>query len=879
MIDTQLQFGTVLSAGDAFANADKEPKGSASLAAVLSAFIPTWITGLIFVAAFVLIRSHFPNIYRPRTYMGSIPEKHRTPAGGSGWFDWVRAMRSVPDKFLLYHQSLDTYLYLRFLRTIIFLCAAGVGLTWPTLMPVNAAGGGTSTQLDRLGIGNVKNTSHYYAHAVLAWVYFVFVMFTVARERLWLIGLRQAWTVTKSNASRLSSRTVLFLSAPQEALEEGNMKRIFGDGAIRIWAATKVSEAEALVSERDSFVERLEAAETLLIRRACAKVKREHKSGGDQTSHATNYEGLSPTVKEAIRPTHRAKYSPTSEKRDTIRWLRQSIKEKEAEIDNARQLTDQEDVDAAAAVFVEFKTIADAEQAVQQVPSVQILALNPRYLGVSPKETIWKNLFIAPELRISQQGIATALVATLIVFWSIPSGFLGLVSNISYLAENVEWLAWLNNLPESVLGLLSGLVPPLVTSLLNKYVPNIFRFIFRSFGGATTSVNEMDVQKWFYIFQVTQVFLVTAVFSGAATVFSQLLERAKNPTSVPELLARQLPKSSNYYITYFIIQGITTASDNLLNWTDLVQYLVFGWLFDKTPRQKFKRYTSMKGISWGKVFPKFANFAIIAIAYSCIAPLVLGFAGIGLTLYYFSYRYNLFFVIQPKVETHGRAYTLALQHLLTGLYIAELALIGIFSLKGATGPVIMTAVLFFVTVLYNYQTNKYLSPLEKYLPADLANNQAAGDETTPLLASAEEGRHGEGEQSRIERLGQQAHLSPRIVGPLARFFEPHIFASYQAMSRWLREDEGDFNAFEDDAPTYSEEQIRNAYVNPALTSSTPVVWLPKDEFGTSENEVRETEEAGLKASDELAHLDEKGKVHWDERDWAQIPIWKVGVRY
>lgn len=140
-----------------------------------------------------------------------------------------------------------------------------------------------------------------------------------------------------------------------------------------------------------------------------------------------------------------------------------------------------------------------------------------------------------------------------------------------------------------------------------------FLVIFKSIGSSPTNTsNELKVQKWFYIYQVTQVFLVTAVFSSGATVFSQLIDKAKNPVSIPELLAKQLPTSSNYYLSYFIIQGITSSADNLLNWSTLLQYIVFGWFFDKTPRQKFNRYTSMKGIAWGKVFPKvncqFDNF-------------------------------------------------------------------------------------------------------------------------------------------------------------------------------------------------------------------------------------------------------------------------------
>ena len=112
------------------------------------------------------------------------------------------------------------------------------------------------------------------------------------------------------------------------------------------------------------------------------------------------------------------------------------------------------------------------------------------------------------------------------------------------------------------------------------------------------------MQRWYYIFQVVQVFLVTAVFSGAAAVASELIERARNPTSIPELLARQLPRASNFYLTYFIIQGTTSAADNLLNHSDLLEDLICGYLFDRTPRQKFARYTSLKGMSWGKVFPK-----------------------------------------------------------------------------------------------------------------------------------------------------------------------------------------------------------------------------------------------------------------------------------
>ncbi|KAI0182784.1 hypothetical protein EV127DRAFT_402005 [Xylaria flabelliformis] len=854
-----------------------KPKGSASLAAVVGAFVPTWIVGLAFVAIFVLIRQRFPIIYAPRTFFGTVPEKDQTPSPGHGYFDWLRTLRKLPDKFLLYHESLDSYLYLRFLRTIIFICVVGCLLTWPILMPVNAAGGGSSTELDRITISNVAKTNHLYAHAIMAWVFLGFVMFTVARERLWLIGLRQAWTLSTPNAKRLSSRTVLFLSAPKEALEKSNMSRFFGDGAVRIWPITKSETLQTLLSQRDALVEKLESAEAVLIHKANSKKTRRTIDGRDRFRFS--YSDIPDLVKRLIRLRSKPKVFPFgslldfrySKKEDTIQSLRDEIKEKEELIEEMRSSHEVGEPHGAAAVFVLFKTQAEAQRASQQVASSNPLALMPRYTGVKPNEIIWDNLTLPPVRRVSQEGIANTIIILTIVFWSIPSGLVGTLSNISYLAENFEWLSFLNNLPDSVIGLLSGLLPPLFTSLLSKDVPIIFRKLFKSFGGPTTIANELKVQKWFYVFQVTQVFLVTAVFSGAATVASQLAEHLQDPASIPTLLARQLPKSSNYYLTYFIVQGTTSAADNILNYTSLLEYLFFDYLVDETPRQKFNRYTSMKGIAWGKVFPKFTNFAIIAIAYSCIAPLVLGFAAAGLSLYYFSYRYNLFFVIQPKIDTKGQAYTLALQHLLTGVYIAELALIGFFGLRSATGPSIMTAVLFFATILYNVLMDKYMSPLEKFLPADLVSSVETHDETTPLLSSAEEGR---GNGSTLV----PSPVAEHVIKPTAQFFDPRAFTSYNYMKSWIR-DEEDYNMDEQEVPEYTEEELERAYLHPALTSKTPVIWMPHDPMDASRNEIRESEECGLKATDEGAWLDERRIVHWDVHDFEKVPVWKKASKY
>jgi hypothetical protein len=236
----------------------------------------------------------------------------------------------------------------------------------------------------------------------------------------------------------------------------------------------------------------------------------------------------------------------------------------------------------------------------------------------------------------------------------------------------------------------------------------------------------------------------------------------------------------------------------------------------------------------------------------------------------------LLYTAQPKIDTKGHAYTLALQQILTGIYIAELCLIGLFSLDNATGPLVMLVILFFVTAIFNYTTNRYFDPLEQYLPADLAL-EPEDDEQAPLLSSAEEGESDalRTAESRIDRLSNRTHVPSHVVSPVARFLQPHIFASHTAMKAWLRD--GDFD--EDDEPEYSEDDLKKAYLNPAYSSKTPIVWLAKDSIGVSKNEVKENEGKGLNSSDQGAWITDKGELKWSVQDFEEVPVFKKAIKW
>jgi calcium permeable stress-gated cation channel len=649
---------------------------------------------------------------------------------------------------------------------------------------------------------------------------------------------------------------VLFLSAPSEALRDENLHRFFGEKAVRSWVVLNLNHLEKTVDKRNSDVDNLEALELKLLKNA-----NKDQRNGDSSNGQPG---------ERHRPTHKTKYL-IGDDVDSISRARKDLKVVISDVDRIRETDSSDHHKHTGAIFVEYKDQRSAHEAFQLVRDASLLSLQPRFIGVLPKEVNWQNLNLDPSLRITYSYIATALAVAIIIFWSIPVGIIGTISNINYLTDKWKFLRFINDLPAPILGVLTGLVPPFLLSTVVSYVPYFFKYVANLSGQPTTFETSRKAQQWYFVFQVVQVFLVTSLSSGAAAVATKI---ANQPTTIPTLLAKNLPKASNFYLTYFILQGLGTSSKQILNYSDLFSFLFYDKVMSKTPRQKFNTYTQMKGISFFNVYPKFTNLAVIAIAYSCIAPLVLGFAGVGVFLLYLSYRYNLLYVIQVKTETRGASYSRSLQNLMTGVYLAELCLIGLFGVKKAPGPSALATALLVLTALYHFTTNRYLSPLEKYMPLNTLTDE---DEEMPLLSGDEDvdaSRRTQIERSRVHQLGS-GKIPAVLLDPLAVLLEPRIFASQEALRPWLRDPEGE----SEDTMTYTEEQIKNAYRNPASTSKTPKIWLPRDRKGLSKTEVDANEKDGLPSTDEGAELGSSNEIIWNHDDFSSVPVFKESTRY
>lgn len=619
------------------------------------------------------------------------------------------------------------------------------------------------------------------------------------------------------------------------------------------------------------------------------------------------------------RPSHRpiANYFRSI---DTIRWTRQRLPQLNKDIAQIRKRLRSPNCktgDMLGAAFVEFDTQEAAQAAHQVLAHHQPLHMAPRHIGVRPDEVVWDAIRIKWWERIIRRFGMLGLIVVAIVFWSIPSAIVGVVSNVQSLTKLAPWLGWINDLPSPILGLLTGFVPAIVLSIFMALVPVMMRACARTAGVPTHNMVELFTQTAYFGFQVVQVFLITTLTAAASSAFFDILVE---PVTAKDVLANNLPSASNFYISYILIQCLANAGTELLRPFDLLKHGILGRLAQR-PRTHFRLWHTMRPTRWGRDFPIFSNLGVIALAYACIAPLILIFAALGMWFTYIVWRYNLIFVLDGDMDSKGLFYPRALMHLTVGMYLAELCLIGLFFLNDATGPAALMILLLVVTGLVHFSIVHAIHPLLQNLPqtlkleeevqeeekikaeADLARQndpdaathgaassyfdaeQNFGDEDDDLSVHSNDEvpepigtRALEGSatvrdtisdtvgtwfkgwakstaKEEAESMGINTDSEPS-EGPniFERWLNPHVHEDFVAIRKNLM-------TLPEELPDSQNDPRRN-YNPPEVWQPKPILWIPRDEARVSRQEVAHTRKV-TPISDKGAVLDVNGLVKVD----------------
>ncbi|PHH49088.1 Uncharacterized protein RSN1 [Ceratocystis fimbriata CBS 114723] len=608
-----------------------------------------------------------------------------------------------------------------------------------------------------------------------------------------------------------------------------------------------------------------------------------------------------------------------NKKVDTIDWCRKELARLNMEIEEDQKRPERYPLLNSA--FIQFNHQVAAHMACQSVIHHIPKQMAPRINEVSPRDVIWDNMAISWWQEWARSALVTVAVAAMIIFWTIPVAFTASLGQIDSLVIQFKWLSFLvaNETMRKISKSLVGVLPALLLAILLILVPIILDFLATVKGAKTGAQKAEFVQRAYFIFLFFQVFLIVSIASffaaSADEIFANIQSLTKDPFKVLELLASNLPKSANYFFSYMILQAMSTSSGTLLQIGALAGWYLLARMFDSTARAKWSRNTTLSTINWGSFFPVYTNFACIALAYAVIAPLISLFAIITFSLLWIAQRYSMLYVTRFAVDTGGVLYPRAINQTFTGLYVMELCLAGLFFVvvddngnNTCTEHGVIILVVLCLTALFQIMMNRSFGPLLRYLPVtyedeavirdeafqraqnkrlglldDEEQDHDDGDDSCPMLASSVQSQADEDiELTKVKR-SMTATINPvKRIGTWAndsRTGRALTLGKVRANTADYRRRQkardmeaqkaigdalflGYHNEIEDLAPDERDVLVRYAFLHYALRARRPTVWLPRDDIGVSDDEIRQMQNLSdyIPASNAGTALDSKARV-------------------
>ncbi|KAG8894679.1 hypothetical protein FRB99_001053, partial [Tulasnella sp. 403] len=861
----------------------------------------TFVTALVLNAAvagielfiFTFVRPRFKAIYEPRTYVPD--ESKRVKPLSNHIIAGLIGLLRLDYRDIKRTNGIDAYFFVRFLRLMLVIFAPVWILSWALLLPLHAAGvTNNKTGLDMFTFGNVAPTqqARYAAHVIFLYLMTGWIFYNIKREMRHFISTRQRHLVDPEHSKSAQASTVLITGVPRKFLDESVLAQLFSHlpgGAKAIWLNRDLKEMPDLYDRRLKACDKLESAQKKLLQTAA---KLHYK--GDPPADIKPDPSLpmaDQLVPKSERPTHRLpwKFLPFSlpfigEKVDTIDWCREEIVETNKLLEESRAklradintpgLGEDENYPPLNSAFVLFNQQIAAHLAAQSLTHNEPYRMADKFTEVAPEDVIWSNLGLNPyEMRI-RTAISYAATAALIIFWAIPVAFVGIVSNIYGLCNQYSWLHWLCTLPKPVIGILQGILPPVLLAVLMALLPIILRLLAHFEGIPRRTGLELSLMTRYFIFQVIHSFLVVTISGGIIQALPGILN---NPSSVPTLLAQNLPQASTFFLTYIILQGLAGAAGGILQAVPLVLYYVKLILLGSTPRSIYNIRYVLRNVAWGTLFPSITLITVITLVYAPLQPIIVGLAVVTFWLFYKLWTYLFLYVLDqpPSGDTGGLFFPSAIQHIFVGLYVQQICLTALFFLSrnerdqaSAIPQGALMIVLIVLTVGFHIIINQSYGPLLHSLPLTLAH-KSYGMPHQPSLPSGETGDEiaEAGEEDEEDEAKARADKAKGL---------PNEPTGHAAVKQHAIGDEGfdkarrleaDGEDVDDDVQAVEERraEMPTDFNHPASFHPQRPIWLPQDTLGLAESEAQALQADGVDVSLEHAVMNEKGKVTIDGR--------------
>jgi hypothetical protein len=475
---------------------------------------------------------------------------------------WIKHIWELlkDDTKLIEKLGLDCYFFLRLLQLAIKAFTPMTVIILPVLLPVNyTASSARIGGLDRFSISNVQRGQHtrWWITAFVSSLINIYLWHLLLLEFKRVLKIRQHFLYSSSQARAVT--TVLVTEIPPQMWNTENLRLVYSaynGGPVDI-ILPKAETCESMENELTNLYRDLDSLKQIHSDMSCTIYFRSNI--GRFFSHI------------------RREY-----------FLRWQIRNLQRDIKRIKSI----------AIFY-FSDLFTAHLLLQARASSSPMELEAHIVdgnAVTSDSVIYQNRYFRALWNIA---IAISL-NILAILWVVPISLTGLLSQLVYL-DSIS--SSLSGLSDYQLGAIQGLAPQVAASILMYSFPVILRFVTKYYLVFEHLSIEIFLQRHYFIFLFTQLFLVVSISSSVTTMIPEI---ANDIQTVPSVLAKNLPKASNYFYSYFLLQAITQSV--------MVLFQLPGslWTYMK---QRWKEHPPQT-VQWSLLYPVFTNLICICMYFN-----------------------------------------------------------------------------------------------------------------------------------------------------------------------------------------------------------------------------------------------------------------------
>ncbi|XP_023514773.1 CSC1-like protein At4g02900 [Cucurbita pepo subsp. pepo] len=683
------------------------------------------LSALAFLVAFALLRLQPINdrVYFPKWYLKGIRGSPRRSGHVHNFvnldlnmyirfLNWMPAALKMPEPELIEHAGLDSAVFVRIYLLGLKIFVPVTFLAFAVLVPVNWTGdtlehakGLTYSDIDKLSISNIPAASkRFWAHIVMFYVFSFWTYYVLYKEYKLIASMRLRFLAAQKR--RPDQFTVLLRNVPLDPDE----------------SISKHIEHFFFVNHPDHYL----THQLVYNANYLAKLVEKKKGLQNWLVYYENKYERSPTQ----RPTTKTGlWGLWGTKVDAIEYYSTELEKLSKEEDKEREKVVSDPDALIPAAFVSFKTRWAAAVCAQTQqssnPTIWLTEWAPE-----PRDIFWDNLAI-PYVKLALRKLIMAVALFFLTFcFMIPIAFVQSLANIEGIEKVFPFLKPIIE-KKVIKSVIQGFLPGIALKIFLILLPRILMAMSQIEGFTSLSALDRRTAEKYHLFILVNVFFGSVV---TGTAFQQLQKFLNEPsTEFTKTVGDSIPMKATFFITYIMVDGWAGIAAEILRLVPLVMFHLKNAFLVKTDQDR-DQAMDPGCLDFPVSEPRIQLYILLGLVYSVVTPILLPFILVFFAFSYLVYRHQIINVYNQKYESGAAFWPHVHRRVIIGLMIAQLLLMGLFSMREAEqSSACLVALPIFTLWVHKFCQGRFESAFVKFPLQDAMVKDTLEKATEPNL--------------------------------------------------------------------------------------------------------------------------------------------------